>query len=117
MHPERVPQLLEFLDDLAEREGLRQDEQDMDVDGDAADSECWAAHLVEGSREVSEQFVADGLGDDGLAVFGAEDEVDDVAGEGLSHGVLLVPVFQTGREWGNRFLGRCPRLGCATPAE
>jgi hypothetical protein len=53
----------------------------MDVIGDSADLESGAPHLVESAREATEQIVADGLREERLAVFGAENEVDDVTGE------------------------------------
>jgi len=53
--------------------------------GHAADAECRASRLVEGSGEIHEQLIAVGRGDEWVAVLGAEDEMDRVAGEGLRH--------------------------------
>ena len=49
----------------------------MDVIGHAVDDESGASHLTNDSTQVREQIVTDFGGDEGPAILGAEDQVDD----------------------------------------
>jgi ABC-type branched-subunit amino acid transport system ATPase component len=62
----------------------------MNVVGDAADDDGMAVVLIEDAAEKAVQFRAEVVVDEeGAAVFGGEDGVDEDFGEGLGH-VFLV---------------------------
>jgi len=82
----------------------------IDEDGDAAE-------VLQDGCHVGVQGIADGIGDERFAIFGAEDEVNMEAGEGLGHG--LGRPFQGLGNWSGQIPRALPKavLGRAVGAK
>lgn len=77
----------EFLDDFGRGGGAGERGEEMDVIFDAADDDRWTIEPGQDAAEVTVEFVAEGfVTEEGAAVFGGEDGVDEDFGEGLGHG-------------------------------
>ena len=77
---------LGFLDDLTQGDRAAELEEDMDVVLDGIDEDGGTAEIGEHLGHVAVQGVADRVGDQGFAAFGAEDQMNVEAREGLRHG-------------------------------
>ena len=102
LHPFRRT-LLHFLDHVTHGNGAAKGEQDMHVIVRAASLERGTLEIIQDADEIGVQVRANGGLDDGLAMFGAVDKVDEDFGEGLGHGELRP--FRAGLVLG----GRVPR--------
>ena len=85
-------------------------DEEMDVIWHSVDFESVAAEVFDGGGEVGEEFALDHGGDEGLAVFGAEDEVGEVLVEGAGHGGVGGSVTPAGV---SGFFGFIPRVAPA----
>jgi hypothetical protein len=70
---------------MADGHGAAQRAGDVNVIVDAADFMRGAAEVVASCGEITDEFGFDGFVDEGLAMFCAEDDVEEDVGEGLSH--------------------------------
>jgi hypothetical protein len=64
---------------------LGEQKQDVDVVFDATDHERRAFPIPQDAAQVTKQFGLDSVGDPGLAILRAEDEVEEVLAERLGH--------------------------------
>lgn len=102
-----------ILDDLADRDGPSEIEKQVSVVFDGIDEDGSAVEVLQDGGHVGMQRAADGIGDDRIAVLGAEDEVDVQAGKGLGHWFGR-PCRALDVIW-DRFPGRCPGLAWDAP--
>jgi hypothetical protein len=76
---------LDFLNHLAQRQGLREKEEQMNVISNATDFNGRAAEIVQCSGEIRKEARAQLGPNVRLPILGAEDEVNHVSGERLGH--------------------------------
>ena len=60
--------------------------EDMDMIFDRVESENRRVEVLENSSEIGVEVGTNGVGEKGFSMFGREDEVNEVRGEGLWHG-------------------------------
>ena len=75
-----------MLDRGGEGESFVEFEKDVDVVCDGVNCEAVAVLVGDDAGDVRVQCGADGISDSLLAVFGGEDEVNEIPSEGLWHG-------------------------------
>ena len=75
----------ELFHELCHGDRARESDGEMDVVFDAADEETFAVEVACDRGEVGVEFWADGGLEEGCAVFGGEDDVDEHEREGLWH--------------------------------
>jgi hypothetical protein len=103
----------DVLHGLTDRHGAGEFEKEVDVIFDRIDEDGVAIEVLEDGGHVGMQRAADGIRDEGFAVFGAENQMHVEAGEGLRHG--LGRPFRAWGFVGPLFPGRCPGLSLVAP--
>ena len=76
-----------MFDEFGDGDGAGETDGEMDVIVEAADEETFAVEVACDRGEVGVEVWADGGFEEGRAVFGGEDDVDEDQREGLWHGV------------------------------
>src|SRR5262249_36840996 len=116
LDPLRRP-FLDFFHDLLQGVIFRKAKENVDVIRHRVYHDRRALPLSQNAAKVSVQVRADVVGQERLAILGAEDQVQDVLRERLRHrrAPFLAP-FQGWCVWvGGRSPGRCPGLYSWTP--
>src|ERR1041385_1751212 len=77
---------LYLFGDVSDRDGSRQGEENVNVVLDGIRDQGWAFQVIQDADDVGVEFIAGcWVAQEELAVFGAEDEVDEDLGERLRH--------------------------------
>jgi len=103
----------DVFDDLADGHGSRQIEEQVGVVFHGVDENGSTSEILQYRGHVGVEGGSHGVRDDGFAVFGAEDEMDVKAGEGLGH--RLGRPFRALDVFSDGFPGRCPGLAWGAP--
>lgn len=98
----------DILDGGTNGDGAGQFKEDMNVVFDRVDEHGRTSKVLQHGCHVSMERIANAVGNDSLAVLGAENEVDVEACKGLGHG--LDRPFRAVYFISDFSLGRCPRL-------
>ena len=107
LHPFRRV-CLYVLQQLSEVGGWMEADGEMDVVGRAVDPETVAFTVSDDCREIGMQFVADGLGQERAAAFGAEDDMNQHEAQGLGHAGNYKSRFQRSGFWAGLTWGCTP---------